>query len=335
MLLPKLLVFIIVALGIGWYFHNLIIHMPGRSYRGPMPDADEALAAGAARLRQDVEIIANRIGERHVTGRPLQLRQTEEWLLHEFREMGYEVTRQPYKAGPEMEVANIEAVRKGSVRPDEILIIGAHYDTIPGSPGANDNGSGIAALLEVARQFQEVEPQITVRFVAFANEEPPFFRTDLQGSRVYALGCKRLGENVIGMIALETLGYFSDEPGSQLYPAPLSWFYPDKGNFLAFVGNLASRDFVHGCINSFRENETPLPSEGVAAPEFLPGIGLSDHSSFWDHGYPALMLTDTAMFRYPYYHTRDDTPEKIDYQRLALAVRGITVIVNKLAVPGV
>src|SRR2546426_1113350 len=165
-------------------------------------------------------------------------------------------------------------------------------------------------------------PARTVRCVLFANEEPPFFESGGMGSRVYAAQAARRGDRIVAMFALETIGYYSDRSGTQEYPFPLGPFYPDRGDFIGFVGNLQSAPLVRRSIRVFRET-TAFPSEGVAAPAWLPGISLSDHASFWLHRGRAIMISDTAPFRYPYYHSELDTPDKLDYAPLARVVAGV------------
>jgi Zn-dependent M28 family amino/carboxypeptidase len=169
-----------------------------------------------------------------------------------------------------------------------------------------------------------------VRFIAFANEEPPFFLTDDMGSRVYATRARRRGEHIVAMLSIETIGYYSEEAGSQRYPFPFSLFYPNTANFIGFVANMSSRDLLYQVIATFREH-THFPSEGIAAPEWVTGIGWSDHWSFWREGFPAVMVTDTALFRYEHYHTAEDTPDKIDYARMARVITGISRVVAGLA----
>jgi hypothetical protein len=327
--LPKLLITLTLLVGVIWLLRQWMIQMPGESAREPLPPLNAEQQGVVERLREDLAILTTEIGERNLSRRYRGLKMTEDWLAHELEQLGYQVTRQTYMVEGQ-EVANVEAVAEGSSVPEQIIVVGAHYDSVPGSAGANDNGSGVVALLELARLLHREQFPRTLRFVAFVNEEMPYFQTGQMGSRVYALSCKRLGEDIRLMLCLETIGYYSRERGSQKYPAPLDSFYPDTGNFLAFVGNLSSRRQVHRAIEVFRQH-SPLPSEGVAAPSDLPGIGLSDHSSFWMHGYPAIMLTDTAMFRYPYYHTADDTLENVDFERLALAVEGTAHIIRDFA----
>lgn len=314
---------LVLLLGGAWMFH-----MPGRSFSGSLPPLRAEEEDLAARLEAHVRRLAGEIGERnlpHYAG----LREAEAYLLACWREMGAEPERQTYLCEGR-EVANLQVEITGGARADEILVVGAHYDSVFGSPGANDNASGVAALLELSRRLLPTTPRQTLRLVAFVNEEPPYFMGPEMGSRVYAERCRRRGDRIVGMISLETLGCYRDQPGSQAYPPPFSLFYPSTGNFVAFVGNLSSRSWVRESIASFRRH-AEFPSEGTAAPGFLTGVGWSDHWSFWKAGYPALMLTDTALFRYPHYHDAEDTPEKLDYARLARVVVGVEKMLCELA----
>jgi len=241
---------------------------------------------------------------------------------------GYAPADQPYEAGASP-VKSVEAELRGGTRAAEIVVVGAHYDTVS-TPGADDNASGVAGVLELARLLAGRSLPRTVRFVAFVNEEPPFFWRDTMGSRVYARRCRERGENIVGMLSLEALGCFSDAEGSQKYPPPFSAFYPSRGNFISFVGNLSSRGLVRRCLDSFRRHAR-FPSEGLAAPGQIQGIGWSDHWSFWQEGWPAVMVTDTATFRNLNYHTDGDTPEKLDYDRMARVVAGLAKVVGELA----
>jgi Zn-dependent M28 family amino/carboxypeptidase len=225
---------------------------------------------------------------------------------------------------------NLVLELRGSSSPAEIVVIGAHYDSVLGCPGANDNGTGSAALLALARAFARTAPARTLRFAAFPNEEPPHFQTMGMGSRAYARLCKERGEQVAAMVSLETIGFYSEAEGSQQYPAPLSLIYPSRGNFIAFVGNVGSGGLVRRAIGTFRKRAR-FPSEGAALPGWLPGVGWSDHWSFWEEGYPAIMVTDTAVFRYPHYHLVSDTPDKVDYESCARVVSGLRAVIEDLA----
>jgi len=307
-----------------------MIKMPGRSHVGPLPELTGEEEEVRDRLKEHLEMLAGEIGERNILGSVYpQLDAARVYIREQFEQSGYRIQEQAFRV-LHQEVYNIEATLPGSALADQILVLGAHYDTVSGCPGANDNGSGIAGLLEAARLLSGRSLARTVRFVAFVNEEPPFFQTDNMGSLVYARACRRRADKIVGMISLETIGYYSDVEQSQQYPPPFSLYYPSVGNFIAFVGNLKSRSFVRRSIGLFR-HRAAFPSEGVAAPSFIPGIGWSDHWSFFEQGYPALMVTDTAPFRYPHYHTSQDTPDKIDYDRTARVVVGIAGVVADLA----
>lgn len=280
------------------------------------------------RLAAHVQALAGDIGERNVF-RPAAYRRAADYITHAFCSAGYDVDRLCYEADRVM-CANITATRRGSTSSSQIVVVGAHYDSALSCPGANDNGSAVAALLELARKFAGENPARTLRFVAFANEEPPFFLTDKMGSRVYAAACRQRGDDIRAMISLETMGYFSDAKGSQSYPPPLNLFYPDCGNFIAFVGNLASRSLVSRSARVFRSN-SDFPLETAAMFSFIPGVNWSDHDAFWREGWPAFMVTDTAPYRYRHYHETTDTPDKVNYDALARVTAGIEAVVRDLA----
>ena len=305
-----------------------MIKMPGRSFRGKLP----ALTNGQKQLRdeliRDVEKLAGEIGQRNIW-RYENLSAAADFIETSLAEAGCEVVRQNFQAQNET-CCNLEAVITGGRQPDEIVVVAAHYDTVYGSPGANDNASAVAAVLALARRFAGREVDRTLRFVFFVNEEPPFFQTEQMGSLVYANKCRLDGDNIVAMLSIETIGYYSDRPGSQKYPFPFGLMYPSTGNFIGFVSNLSSRRLLHKAIGSFRSS-CKFPSVGGAIPEFVPGINWSDHWSFWKAGYQAIMVTDTAPFRYPHYHSPQDTPDKIDYDSLARVVSGLENVVAELA----
>ncbi len=297
--------------------------------RGPAASGETgADATGLAqRLRGHVEALAGRIGERHVR-RPAALHAAEAYIRDTWSALGYEVLRQAYDAAG-VESANLEIRIGGSERASEIVLAGAHYDTVPGSPGADDNASGVAALLELARLLRATACPRTIRLVAFVNEEPPFFYWGEMGSRVYARAARARGDDIRVMLSLEMLGCFSDEPGSQRYPPPLGLFYPRQGNFIGFVSNLRSRAALRRAVQAFTAHSA-LPAEKLAAPTFVPGVGWSDQLSFWREDYAALMVTDTAFYRYRHYHQPTDTPERLDYARMAAVVEGLAGMLVEL-----
>ena len=289
-----------------------------------MTERERALREG---LHQDIRRLAGEIGERNII-RYENLTAAADFIETSFAAAGYQARRQGYDVGGKA-CFNIEVEIAGADRPEEIVVVGAHYDSVIGSPGANDNATGAAAVLALARAFAGKKTSRTVRFVAFVNEEPPLFLTAEMGSRLYARRARQRNENIAAMLSLETIGYYSDAAGSQKYLFPLSLFYPSRGDFIGFVGNLASRRLLREVVGSFRDHAR-FPSEGAALPEGLPGVGWSDHISFWQEGYSALMVTDTAFFRYPFYHTADDTPDRVDYDRLARVVAGLESVAADL-----
>src|SRR5216683_128880 len=238
----------------------------------------------AERIRHHVERLAGEIGERNIFG-PAALAAAREYIEAEWSEQGYQVSLQWYATSGHP-CANLEVARGGSSRPEQILLVGAHYDSVRGSPGADDNATGVAALLEISRLFAAVVPSIAVRFVAFVNEEPPFFLSGEQGSMMYARSA------------------------------------PDRGDFLAFVSDFRSHSMLLRMARLFRAH-SGFPLEHVATFRFVPGVAWSDHRSFWRHGYRALMVTDTAFYRNPHYHRAEDTPDKLAYPQLAHVTNGL------------
>jgi hypothetical protein len=305
-----------------------LLNMPGKSHVGPLPPLTAEETRIRDRLADQVQTLAGEIGERNLWRYPALLAAAD-YIEQTFAELGYRPVDEPFESRGKA-VRNIIAEKPGNAVPEEIVLIGAHYDTVEGSPGANDNGSGVAALLELARLLADRELPRTVRFVAFVNEEAPFSYSDDMGSLVHARGARARGERIRAMFSLETIGHYSDEPGSQHYPFPLSLFYPDTANFIGFVGNIASRKLVRTAVRSFRR-QVAFPAEGAAVPERIEGVGWSDHWSFWRNGYPALMVTDTAFFRYAHYHSERDTPDKLDYDRTARVVAGLAGVISDLA----
>lgn len=305
-----------------------MFHMPGENITGTLPPLTAIEAAFRDELKRDLYYLGETIGNRNIDDYPALL-QSAEWIVAEFAAAGYEVERQAYEAFGKT-VENLSVELPGTSNPDEIIVIGGHYDSVMGCPGANDNGTGTVATLALARAFAGRNVARTLRFVTFVNEEPPYFWEETMGSLVYAKACRERGDNVVAMLSLETMGYFDDAPGSQQYPRPFNLFYPDTGNFIAVVGNLRSRKLVRDIVKNSRDLQN-FPYEGLSTYGGLQGIGWSDHWAFWQVGYPAVMLTDTAPFRYPYYHTPEDTPDKVDYDRFARVVANLVPVINDLA----
>ncbi len=314
----------LIAIGaLLWYS----LGMPGHPYSGPLPDATAEETGLAPRLRQHIAAIAS---EPHNTGHYDALENAAHYIERTLAAQGYRTVSQPYEAGGSM-VRNLEAtIEPGSAADAKTVVVGAHYDSAGEAPGANDNGSGTAAVLELARLLKDFRPVHTrLRLVLFVNEEPPYFQSPDMGSARYAGLLAERNEPVAAMISLETIGYFSEQAGSQHYPPPFGAVFPNRGDFIAFVGMPGSRPLVQEAMGSFRRH-TQFPSIGGIAPEFIPGIGWSDHWAFAQHGFQAMMITDTAVFRYPHYHRPTDTPDKVDYERLARVTKGIERVLREM-----
>lgn len=314
---------IVLVFGLLWWFG---VRMPGQNVSSAAPLSPDEIDL-RDELKLDVQKLAGEIGERNVV-KYSQLQAAQRYIEQSFAGAGLFPRRDTYDVDERL-CYNIEAEIRGSS--PQIVLVGAHYDSVIGATGANDNASGVAGMLALARRFAKKPATSTLRFVAFVNEEPPYFQTKKMGSYVYASGCKARGDQITAMVSLETIGYFSDAPDSQKYPSPgLGIFYPKTANFIGFVGNVASRDLLRRSLGLFRA-QAKLPSQGAALPAFIPGVAWSDQWAFWEHGYPGIMVTDTALFRYPDYHKMTDTPDKLDYDRFALVVSGMENVIAELA----
>lgn len=298
------------------------LQMPGHSHRGPLPPSGQDLTEISRTLRRHLVHLSVTIGPRSLQ-RPATLARAADYIEGEFRRLGLEPRRQSYSVDLEP-CHNLEVRLPG---PGPELVIGAHYDSVPNSPAANDNGTGVAAVLLLAEKLRGLSLPRGVRLVAFVNEEPPYFQTPLMGSWVYAKELRAQDIELEGMICLETIGYYTQEPNSQHLPEPLGQLYPKTGNFITFAANLESRALLHKAIGTFRSREA-FPSEGLIAPDEFPFLNWSDHFGFWEEGYPAIMITDTAPLRYPFYHTSEDTLDKLNFDGLSRVCRGLVSTVS-------
>jgi Zn-dependent M28 family amino/carboxypeptidase len=276
----------------------------------------------AAYLRTVVNRLADEIGAR--TFRDLdRLTKTADYISEQFTSFGYQVTKQPFLFNGNI-YHNIIAELVGCSSPETILIVGAHYDSVYTTPGADDNASGVAGLLCLAQALAGCQVEKTVRFVAFALEEWPVYRSRNMASYHYAQSLHDKNERVAGMICLEMIGFYCDREGCQHYPFPfMKLAFPKTGNYIAMVGNRRSKLFTEQIAESFRK-ATELPLITLNAPAIVIGIDFSDHWSFNKFGYQALMVTDTAFYRNPHYHKPSDLPETLDYERMSEVVRGLT-----------
>jgi Zn-dependent M28 family amino/carboxypeptidase len=281
-----------------------------------------------ALLKVHVHRLSAEIGERNVF-RPAALAASADYIRTLWTGQGYEVARQCYEAEGVV-CENLEITRRGGKRNTELILLGAHYDSVRGSPGADDNASGVAALLEISRRLAAAEVDRTVRMVAFVNEEPPFFYWKNMGSMRYASAVRRRGDDIRLMISLEMLGYYDQRPESQHYPPLFRYFYPSRADFIAFVSNLRSRRRMLRAVVAFLSH-SDFPVEHIATLGIIPGISLSDHLSFWRQGYRAMMVTDTAFYRNPCYHTPWDVPDSLDYAAFGRVTDGLYRMVLRLA----
>jgi len=278
-------------------------------------------------LQRDVRVLSEEIGDRHL-GRYDQLQRAARYITEQLTQAGYAVESQAYTVQGRT-VANLIAPKPGVSRPDEVILLGAHYDTCF-NPGADDNASGIAGLLALARRLARRPLHRTIKWIAFVNEEPPYFQTAQMGSWVYARAAKARQERLQAILILEMIGYYTDQPHSQHYPPVLGWFRPQRGNFLGLVGNFRSARLVK-TVDQLFARHSKCPMEAIATFESIPGVSWSDQWAFWREGYPAVMLTDTAFLRNPHYHQPSDTWETLDYARMAWVVDGLAAVLTALA----
>lgn len=284
-------------------------------------------------LRLHVDRLAGLIGPRYLQ-KPKTIEATIGYIEGQWKQMGYDSTRECFDALGD-QATNLIVHQPGEKRAEEVIVLGAHYDTVYSTPGADDNGSAVAVLLEVCRLLCAFHGRRTIRYVAFACEEPPYFNLDSMGSQYHARQSRLRGDKIVGMLCLEMVGYYSDSDNSQtvppLIPKWLRGFFPRRGNFLAAVGNMPSWKLCWKFRRGFKRGSPKMPLFSICLPEKINEIRLSDNSSFWDQGYPALMLTDTSFLRNPNYHLESDTPETLDYKRMTQVAKGVAAAVKHLA----
>jgi Zn-dependent M28 family amino/carboxypeptidase len=283
-------------------------------------------------LLNDVELFASRLGERH-DGSPLhheRLRSAANRIEERFAGCGFCTRRESYAGQEGRWVENIIAERRGTAAADDIVVIGAHYDSIRGGPGADDNATGVAALLAVAQALGDVTPERTVRLVAFANEEHPHTRRRTMGSLVHARNCRKRREHVVAMVSLECLGFYVGGSARRSDATPWHRLLPFSNDGAFVVSNVRSRKLAGEVATALRESGD-VPIHRVALPGFLPLAKSSDHWSFWKNGYPAVMITDSAPLRYRHYHRKSDTADRIVPEALAALTRAICVTATRLA----
>ena len=288
----------------------------------------------AENLKSHVYTIVETFNDRGYTNTEM-LDNTAEYIYNEFAKYSDEVSYQNFEVegfldDPKRGYKNVIANFKGAEScDDEVYIVGAHYDTFAGFAGANDNTSAIAGLLELARLLKDNPPKCNLQIVAYSLEEPPFFRTEKMGSFVHAQSLKENGTKVKLAIVLDMIGFYSDEENSQSYPFPfMAWYYPSKANFISIVGDLSLTNILHVRDAKSHFKKSDLSVYSINAPSFVPGIDFSDHQNYWKLGYPAIFITDTAFYRSDNYHTVKDTPDSLDYEKMAKVVEGVFEVVR-------
>jgi hypothetical protein len=297
----------------------------------PMIDIRET----SRRIKDHLKALTVDIGERSVA-LPENLERTATYIESFYRDLGLAVQRQTYPYR-HLQVANVITEVSRGPSPRHRYLVGAHYDSVAGTVGADDNASAVAVQLETARQLNtladRMPPDLAVAFVSFALEEPPVYGTRFMGSRVYAGSARNRREHIDGMICLEMVGYACYQPGCQEYPFPLMFFgYPKEGNFIGIVGNGKSRKLTKQLFEQFAKNPQ-LPVVKLQVPLdgwILPSVRLSDHASFWDQGFKAVMVTDSAFYRNPHYHQASDTMEKLNYPFMAQLVQSLILFFSGL-----
>jgi len=284
-----------------------------------------SLHVDEARLKTHVETLSSRIFPRDYQEIG-NLNKCVDYISKQFSKAGAAVELQEFTVDGGKYFNVIGWFNKDKPRK---VIIGAHYDAVEGTPGADDNASGVAGLIELAYLIGKQRPDIGVELVAYSLEEPPFFGTDKMGSAFHAASMGNM-KHIEGVIILEMIGYYDDHRGSQSYPtAFLKMFYPDRGNFITLVGRLNQREFTKK-VKAGMNGATDLPVYSINAPDFIPGVDFSDHRNYWTHGFNALMVTDTAFYRNTEYHMADDTPGRLDYGRMAKVVVGVFEAIKRL-----
>ena len=351
-----ILALVVVAAG-HYYVTKQVRWLPGNSFSGvPTQDLQQLEDA----LEAHVQVLAGEIGERSLY-KPEGMRAAERYITEQFASFGFDPQIQHYTVEAELIQQATERLRRrygrrlheqypaypnelgdaalkniwveitGTLDPERLLVVGAHFDTVGNTPGANDNGSGIAGLLELARALSSARPHVTVILVALSAEELPIGGVEGEsGSSVFLDDLLERNRTPFGMVSLETMGYYSDEEGSQKYPAPLDRYYPGQGNFIAFVSDSTSRAFVRDFGGLFRQH-AEITSQGATLPASLVADVLrSDHETYILRGIPGMMVTDTADFRFPDYHKSTDTVDKVNIENLARVVQGLIGAVNDM-----
>lgn len=318
-----ILALIIIALLIfGW---SLMVWMPGKSYQQALPTLSQSEIKLQDRLKRDLETLTVKIGSRN-TDNYQNLIAAQAFLNRELTQAGYKVRSQEYTIDGKT-FSNLEVEIPGSSLADQILVIGGHYDSGLTTLDPNEQATGAAAVLALAREFVGTKPLRTLRFVEFTNGESPYSQTQQMGSLVYAQAAKQRSDKIVGMFSLDRLGYFTTTANTQQYPLPLNFLYPNQGNFIGLMSDIDSRELLRNTLRSFRA-QAKFPSEGIALPSAIQGDRSSDSWAFWQEGYQALTITDPGYFRDPVDLTKHEQIDKIDVERLSRVTYELSKVIR-------
>jgi Zn-dependent M28 family amino/carboxypeptidase len=318
----------VVVLGAAGWSWELWRPAPGESFSGTAPEVTPVELSLAERLAADVTTLSTEFGERTLR-RHASLTAAGDWIAAELSARGLSVRRQELQIDGKS-VHNIEAVVPGSTWPDELVVVGAHYDTVMGTPGANSNASGVAAVLALAEALGQKPLPRSMRFVFFTCGERPFMLTEKMGSLAWARAIEAAGQEVVAMLSLDSLGYFTDEPDSEHLPSDVAAWFPTVGNYLAVVGDWSSVSLANRVIGHFREVAS-VPSQLGLGLQSWDAVAWSDHWSFWQCGWPAIVITDTGPYRDPAFHRWNDTADRLDYETMARIVAALETVIEHLA----
>ncbi|MBI5363396.1 MAG: M28 family peptidase [Planctomycetes bacterium] len=326
--MKNFIVFVLFVLALVAGFTWYLTDVPGTKTVGALPALDSEEEDLKGELQQHVVGLARDIGARSNSD-PSRIASAIGHVEDALRRTGLQITREPIQAAGKSGM-NLIADLRGSSKPNEIVLVGAHLDSPRGSPGADCDASGVAVAIELAQRLSSASSERTLRFAFFSLSEAPFAGTDGQGAFQHAKKCAEKQEKIVAALMLEGLGSFSDQPGSQSAPFPFSFSFPDKGDFVAFVSDVYSRDLLRRSIAEFRVRAR-MPSEGCAVPGVYPGFSGTDAAAFSRGGFPAVLVTDTGSLRYSEYGKPSDTHDRLDYARMARVAAGLQSLVASLA----
>ena len=323
----KMIFWLVLILGMCLFAIGFFVFLITQPLVLPIQKQQAPISVNPEKLKTHVEKISNEFSPRSALF-VQNLDKTAAYVKQEFAIAGGNVSEQAFEANGKT-YRNI--IARFNAESEDRIVVGAHYDAAGSLPAADDNASGVAGLIELAYLLGRTKLTKHVELVAYTLEEPPFFGSNQMGSFIHAKSLKDENAAVRLMMSLEMIGYFSDEPNSQSFPvSAMSLFYPSRGNFIAVVGSFGNFSIVRR-VKSAMKAQSEVPVRSINAPASIPGIDFSDHRNYWKFGYDAVMITDSAFYRNPNYHTAADTPEKLDYNRMSKVVEAVYYAVLSFA----